>query len=61
MKKNTVLRSYAKNSGVYLWELADSMKISVETLQRRLRYELSDHDRNEMMKMIDEISKTKGD
>lgn len=54
-KKNKDIREYAKQCGVYLWEISDCLGISVETLNRRLRKELDDADKQKIIKIIDEI------
>ena len=61
MKANESIRSHAKGSGVFLWELADSLGISAETLHRRLRHELPESEKIRIIEIIDQISKTKGE
>ena len=61
---NQDIRSYAKENGVKLWQVAEVIGISEITMSRRLRYELSESDKAEIMHIIDElaekcISKTK--
>ena len=56
-KANQELRKYAKENHVFLWELADALKISVESLNRRLRHELTSEQMSEYKKHIDEIAK----
>ncbi len=56
MKNNQTLRAYAKQKGVYLWEVAESLSISEATFNRKLRRELSEKDRIKMMDHIDKIA-----
>lgn len=55
--KNTDIREYARNKNVYLWEVADFLKIADMTLSKRLRYELTEEEKAEYYKAIDTISK----
>ena len=56
MKNNQALRTYAKQKGVCLWAVAESLSISEATLIRKLRRELSEKDRIKMMNHIDIIA-----
>ena len=56
MKNNQALRAYAKQKGVCLWEVAESLSISEATFNRKLRRELSEKDRIQMMDHIDKIA-----
>ena len=42
IKKNTDIRKAAKDSGVFLWEIADKLGVSEPTLNRWLRKEMPD-------------------
>ena len=42
IKKNTDIRKAAKESGVFLWEIADKLGVSEPTVNRYLRKEMSD-------------------
>ena len=42
IKKNVDVRKAAKDSGVFLWEIADKLGVSEPTLNRWLRKEMSD-------------------
>lgn len=44
----------AKNSGVFLWEIAEWLEVSEQTYIRKLRKELSDEDK---LKAYDAIGK----
>lgn len=56
---NQEIKNLAKKNGVFLWELADSLEISVETLTRKFRHELTDADKKTMVNIINKISKVK--
>ena len=56
MKNNQALRTYAKQKGICLWEVAESLSINEATLVRKLRRELSEKDRIKMMDHIDKIA-----
>ena len=55
-KRNIDLRVHAQLKGVFLYEVAERLGISVPTLTRRLRNELPDDDKAEIKRIIDEIS-----
>ncbi len=61
IKCNKKVRDYAKANGIYLWQIADSMNISPDTINRKLRHELSESEQKEMMKIIDKLAKAKGE
>ena len=61
IKCNKKIRDYAKSNGIYLWQIADSLKVSPETINRKLRHELSESEQKEMIKIIDKLAKTKGE
>lgn len=56
---NKELRSYAKQNGVSLWEVADEMKISEPTITRWLRKELDETTSNEVHNAIDNVAQKK--
>lgn len=53
---NKDLRNYAKEKGVYFWQIAKVMGISEPTMTRRLRSELPEQDKQEFRRIINEIS-----
>lgn len=61
MKNNQSIRTYAKKNSVYLWRIADRMECSYDTLIRKLRHELPESEKQEIIKIIDELSKRKGE
>ena len=60
MKANLKLKEYAKKKKVFLWQLADELGVSVETLNRRTRHELPENTQKEYMKLIDKVAKREG-
>lgn len=56
---NKDIRNYAKEKGVFLWQVAEAMGISEPTMTRRLRSELSAEDKQTFMKSIDKLAEHK--
>ena len=54
--RNNEIKAYAKQRGVYQYEIADSLHISEMTLFRRMRHPLSPDQENEIKAVIDEIA-----
>lgn len=61
MKSNQELREYAKSKGVYLWEMAEVIGVSDANFSRRLRRELSDHEKTIMFKVVDHVAAIKAE
>lgn len=59
-KPNDDLREYAKRRGVYLWEIAEIMKITPSTLSVKFRHALSADEKKKMRGIIDGIAKDRG-
>lgn len=59
MRANEDIRAYARSSGVYLWEVADELKILDAALSRKLRHELKQDEKDRIFKIIDEIAERK--
>ena len=59
MKKNQRIREHAKNKGVKLWEVADILGIHESALSRKLRKELSDTERDNILSIIDKVAESK--
>lgn len=56
MLANTDVRETAKEKGVRLWEIAEYLKISDPTMTRKLRKELPDTEKAEILKIIDVLA-----
>ena len=54
-KANADLREKISSSGIKQWELADRLNISEGTLTRRLRHEVNEAQRNEILTALDDI------
>ena len=54
---NNEVRTVAREKGVPLWKVADAMRISEATLTRKLRHELTDHEKRDMLKLIESLRK----
>lgn len=59
MLSNVEVRSAAKQNGVMLWQIANAMNISEATMTRKLRTELSESDKSAMLRIINDIVKTR--
>ena len=53
---NQRIKEYAKEKGVKLWQVADELKIADGQLSRKLRYELSETETEQITKIIDLIA-----
>ena len=59
MKKNQELREYAKNKDVKLWEVAEVLGINDGNFSRKLRKELTDTERDNILSIIDKVAENK--
>ncbi len=50
--RNVEIRRTAKESGVHLWEVAEALGIADATFYRRLRRELSEAEKREILDII---------
>jgi len=55
-KKNIDIRTAAKDSGVYLWEIAEKLGVSEPTLNRYLRKEMHDSQKAKFYSAIEQIN-----
>lgn len=58
--KNERIQKYRREKGVYLWEIADGLGRSEMYVNRALRHELSDAERDRWIEIIDQIAQEKG-
>lgn len=56
MRANNDIRTAAKEKGVYLWEVAEELGILDAALSRKLRHELPEAEKSNMLKIIDGIA-----
>lgn len=57
--KNLEIRQKAKEKGVLLWEVADTLKISEATMTRKLRKELTPKEKSQIFEIIEKLAKEK--
>lgn len=53
---NREVRTYAKEKGVYLWEIAEALHINDGNFSRKLRKELPEAQKQEIIQIIDKIA-----
>lgn len=56
MKKNNDIRELAKRNGICLWQIAMELNISESTFIKSLRKELTDEKKEEINKIINQLS-----
>lgn len=56
MRNNQDIRKHAKNKGVFMYEVAESLGISEPTIMRWLRAELSEDRKAELYNAIDTVA-----
>ena len=56
MKANQEIKTRAKQSGVYLWEVAERLDMTDGNFSRKLRRELPAAEKAQIMALIDEIA-----
>ena len=54
--KNKAIRDYASAHGVRLWQIAAHLVVNDGNFSRRLRFELSQTEQQELCSIIDQIS-----
>lgn len=59
MLSNNEIRKAAKTNGVFLWQVAERLKISEPTMTRKLRRELPPDEKQRIFSIIDEIAAEK--
>lgn len=58
--RNADLKSYAKLNGVRLWQIAEVLHINDGNFSRKLRKELSEAQKQEIVRIIDELAEKRG-
>lgn len=59
MKNNIEIKKAAKSKGVFLYEVADALGMVDSGFSRKLRTELSDVEKQNIFRIIDEIAAKK--
>jgi len=54
--RNSDLRQEAKAAGVFLYQIANAMGVSEPTITRKLRFELSEHEKQHILSIIKSLS-----
>lgn len=57
MERNYEVKQYAKQKGVRLWQVADSLGMKDYVFSKKLRYKLPEKDKAQIMSTIDGLSK----
>lgn len=55
IKRNTEIRAAAKSAGVFLYEIAEKLRVSEPTFNRYLRKELSDGMKAKVLAAIEKV------
>ena len=55
-RRNNDIRDYAKSKNVYLWQVAEVLKIHDNIFSRKLRYELKPEEKTEIFNIIDKLA-----
>ena len=58
--RNSDVREAAKLAGVYLWEIADRLSITDGNFSRKLRKELTQDEKMNVLSIIADLRKEKG-
>lgn len=61
ISENYDLRTAAKNAGVPLWAIADALHISEPTMTRKLRRELGETEKRNILDIISVLAKEERD
>ncbi|MBQ6336555.1 MAG: hypothetical protein IJI50_04905 [Ruminococcus sp.] len=56
MISNSTIRAYAKEQGVFLWEIANAMNVSEPTITRWLRVSLDPEREKSLYNAIDRVA-----
>lgn len=59
MTTNQDVKRQAKQSGVFLWEIAEKLEVTDGNFSRKLRRELSPDEKQRIFSIIDEIAAEK--
>lgn len=54
---NETIRDTARERGVMLWQIADRLGMNDGNFSRKLRHELTEEERNKILRIIDDIAK----
>ena len=54
--KNLDLRNSAKAAGIPLWRIADALGVSEPTMTRKLRHELPENEKKQLLDLIKQLA-----
>lgn len=57
VKSNQAIRTAAKENGIELWRIANKLGINDGNFSRKLRYELSEDEKQKILEIINELAK----
>lgn len=57
MKANMKIRDKSRNSGVRLWQIADTLGIQESLFSKKLRKELPEDEQERILNIIDDLTK----
>ena len=55
--KNLDLRKSAKAAGIPLWRIADAIGVSEPTMTRKLRHELPENEKKQLLDLIKQLAR----
>lgn len=55
--KNLELRKAAKAAGIPLWRIADAIGVSEPTMTRKLRHELPENEKKQLLNLIKQLAR----
>ena len=58
--RNKDVKNYAKAKGIRLWQIAEVLHINDGNFSRKLRKELSEAQKQEIVRIIDELAEKRG-
>ena len=56
VKSNKAIRTAAKENGIELWRIANKLGINDGNFSRKLRYELSEDEKQKILEIINELA-----
>lgn len=56
-RANKEIRETAKKNGVFMYQIADALCIAETHLSRKLRYELPENEKKQVLAIIEKLSK----
>ena len=57
MERNLTIKKAAKEKGIRLWQIGEELGLTDDKFSRRLRHELPEDQREQILQIIDRLSK----